>query len=253
MVFSILVYFMCGLVYSAGAFFTFVLIIISGYLAIPLFFRTIGCLCPDFDAAIKIIAIIITLFVLTSGYLIQWHSEQVWLRWVFYINALGLGFAAMMMNEFKRIDLTCDGASLIPYGPTYGDINHQVCTLAGSQAGNPIVSGTSYIEQGFQYRPSQLWRNFGIIVALIVGFLAANSLFGEYVKWGAGGKTITFYAKEDKERKELNAALQRKKENRSRKDAEGDSGLSIESKAVLTIVPCSTPESTRTPGPEGSR
>jgi ATP-binding cassette subfamily G (WHITE) protein 2 (SNQ2) len=89
LIFSIIVYFMCGLVLDAGAFFTFFLMIISGYLAMTLFFRTVGCLCPDFDYAMKFAAVIITLFVLTSGYLIQWQSEQVWLRWIFYVNALG--------------------------------------------------------------------------------------------------------------------------------------------------------------------
>lgn len=135
LVFSILVYFMCGLVLEAGAFFTFVLVIITGYAGMTLFFRTVACMCPDFDSAIKIAATIITLFVLTGGYLIQYHSEQVWLRWIFYINALGLGFSAMMVNEFSRIDLTCDGTSLVPYGPGYDNISHQVCTLAGSHAG----------------------------------------------------------------------------------------------------------------------
>ena len=43
LIFSIIVYFMCGLVREAGAFFTFYLVIISGYLAMTLFFRTIGC------------------------------------------------------------------------------------------------------------------------------------------------------------------------------------------------------------------
>jgi ATP-binding cassette subfamily G (WHITE) protein 2 (SNQ2) len=46
MVFSIMVYFMCHLVRDAGAFFTFYLMIVSGYLAMTLFFRTVGCLCP---------------------------------------------------------------------------------------------------------------------------------------------------------------------------------------------------------------
>ncbi|KAK6418598.1 ATP-binding cassette transporter snq2, partial [Oleoguttula sp. CCFEE 5521] len=233
LLFSIIVYFMCGLVLDAGAFFTFYLMIVSAYLAMTLFFRMVGCLCPDFDYAMKFAATIITLFVLTSGYLIQWQSEQVWLRWIFYLNALGLGFAALMANEFGRIDLTCDGASLIPYGPGYTDINHQVCTLAGSQAGNPQVSGRDYIQQGFRYGVSDLWRNWAIIIALVVGFLTANVFLGEYVKWGAGGKTITFFAKEDKERNKLNAALQEKRSNRKRGE-DNDAGLSVESKAVLT-------------------
>ncbi|EMD92404.1 hypothetical protein COCC4DRAFT_130485 [Bipolaris maydis ATCC 48331] len=236
LVFSIIVYFMTNLVRDAGAFFTFVLMIITGYLAMTLFFRTVGCLCPDFDVAIRLAATIITLFVLTSGYLIQWESEQKWLRWIYYINALGLGFSALMMNEFKRLDLACVGASLIPYGSNYNDLNSQVCTLPGSKAGNPIVSGTDYIKTSFSWDPSDLWMNFGIMVALIVGFLLANAFLGEYVKWGAGGRTVTFFVKEDKELKELNAKLQEKRDRRNRGEADSDEGsdLKVASKAVLT-------------------
>lgn len=235
-VFSVMVYFMCGLVLDAGAFFTFVLIIVSGYLSMTLFFRTVGCLCPDFDVAIRLAATIITFFVLTSGYLIQWQSEQVWLRWIFYINALGLGFSALMMNEFKRLTLTCMSDSLVPAGGPYGDIAHQSCTLSGSIPGTDQVSGTSYIEQGFAYYPQDLWRNWGIMVVLIVGFLAANALLGEHIKWGAGGKTVTFFAKETSETKQLNEDLQRKRDKRNRKeqDSESGDGLNITSKAVLT-------------------
>jgi ATP-binding cassette, subfamily G (WHITE), member 2, SNQ2 len=234
-VFSIMVYFMCGLVLNAGAFFTFVLMVIAGYLSMTLFFRTVGCLCPDFDVAIRLAAVIITLFVVTSGYLIQWQSEQVWLRWIFYLNALGLGFAALMVNEFGRIDLTCTAESLIPSGPGYNNINHQVCTLAGSQPGTDVIQGSDYISMGFSYNHGDLWRNFGIIVALIAGFLCTNVFLGEYVKWGAGGRTITFFAKENAELKKLNDAMAEKKEKRLRKEAtDTGSGLNITSKAILT-------------------
>jgi ABC-type multidrug transport system ATPase subunit/ABC-type multidrug transport system permease subunit len=235
-VFSIIVYFMTHLVRDAGAFFIFVLMVVTGYLAMTLFFRTVGCLCPDFDVAIRLAATIITLFVLTSGYLIQWQSEQVWLRWIFYINALGLGFSALMMNEFGKVDLTCAGNSLIPSGPGYGDINHQVCTLPGSQAGSDFVSGSEYVKQSFTYDPNELWRNWGIMIVLIAGFLLANAFLGEFVRWGAGGRTVTFFAKENKELKELNAKLREKRERRNRKEegAGAGSDLSITSKAVLT-------------------
>ena len=104
------------------------------------------------------------------------------------------------------------------------------------------MSGTRYIEQGFSYRPNELWRNFGIIVALIVFFLATNATLGEFIKWGAGGRTVTFFQKENKERKELNEALRLKRANRTKKEdqsdsqsgSQEDSGLSIASKAVFT-------------------
>lgn len=236
LVFSIIVYFMTNLVREAGAFFIFTLIIIIGYLAMTLFFRTVGCLCPDFDVAIRLAATIITLFVLTSGYLIQWQSEQVWLRWIFYINALGLGFSALMMNEFKGLTLTCEGASLIPYGPGYTDINSQVCTLPGSVSGSAQVSGRDYIQTSFQWNAGDLWLHFGIMMVLIVGFLLANAFLGEFVKWGAGGRTVTFFIKETKELKELNAKLLEKRDRRNRKEegANDSSELNIASKAVLT-------------------
>ncbi|PSK42723.1 ABC transporter G family member 21 [Elsinoe australis] len=234
-VFSVIVYFMCGLVLSAGAFFTFVLIIISGYLGMTLFFRSVGCLCPDFDYAIKFAATIITLLVITSGYLIQWSQSQVWLRWIYYVNPLGLGFSALMENEFSRLDMTCTAESLIPSGPGYTNINNQVCTLGGSTAGSTTVSGSRYIDQTFNYAPGDLWRNFGIIVALIAFFLTTNVYLGEYVRWGAGGRTITLYAKEDAEGKKLNESLAEKRERRKTSKAERTTTMvQIESKAVLT-------------------
>jgi ATP-binding cassette subfamily G (WHITE) protein 2 (SNQ2) len=141
-----------------------------------------------------------------------------------------------MMNEFGRLDLTCAGTSLVPSGPNYNDINAQVCTLPGSKAGSAVVRGVDYIRQSFTYESSDLWRNWGIIVVLIVGFLCANAFLGEFVKWGAGGRTVTFFVKEDKELKELNEKLRIKRDKRNRKeeDTDASSGLNITSKAVLT-------------------
>ncbi|KAF8469447.1 ABC-2 type transporter-domain-containing protein [Kalaharituber pfeilii] len=237
LVFSIIVYFMTNLARSAGAFFTFYLMILSGYIAMTLFFRTVGCLCPDFDYAMKFAAVIITLFVITSGYLIPSQAQGDWLSWIFYINGLGLGFSAMMMNEFKRVTLRCTSESLVPSGPGYNDLNHQTCTLAGSKPGTNFINGGDYINLTFSYNPDHLWRNFGIIMTLIVFFLGANALLGEYFQYGAGGKTVTFYAKENAERKklnqELNSKLQERRSKRGQPDESG-SNLKIESKAVLT-------------------
>jgi len=139
-----------------------------------------------------------------------------------------------MMNEFQRIDLRCEGISLIPYGPGYNDIAHQACTLPGGAAGSDVISGSAYVSDSFQYDPGQLWRNYGIIIVLIAFFLFLNVVLGEKINWGAGGRTVTFYAKENKERKELNQKLLEKRNNRREKGIEESSELNITSKAVLT-------------------
>ncbi|KAK3945683.1 putative brefeldin a resistance protein [Diplogelasinospora grovesii] len=235
MVFSIIVYFMTNLFRSAGAFFTFYLMILSGNIAMTLFFRIIGCLSPDFDYAVKFAVVTITFFITTSGYLIQYQSEKVWLRWIYWINVLGLAFSSMMENEFSRIDMTCTAESLIPAGPGYDDINHQVCTLAGSTPGTLEVSGSAYIIQGFSYSPSDLWRNWGIIMALIVFFLILNVVLGELVKFGMGGNLAKVFQKPNDERKKLNADLLAKRDARRKARKENESSeLKIESESILT-------------------
>jgi ATP-binding cassette, subfamily G (WHITE), member 2, SNQ2 len=71
---------------------------------------------------------------------------------------------------------------------------------------------------------------------LICAFLITNVILGEKLKFGAGGRTVTYFARENKERKALNAKLQeRKKRRQTKQDTQEDSSeLNITSKAVLT-------------------
>ncbi|KAL4753783.1 hypothetical protein BDW72DRAFT_13841 [Aspergillus terricola var. indicus] len=235
LVFSVIVYFMCGLVRDAGAFFTFVLLIFTGYINMTVIFRTIGCLSPAFDHAMNFVSVLITLFILTSGYLVQWPNAQVWLRWFYYINPFGLGFASLMVNEFKSLNMTCTSESLIPNGDGYRDMSHQVCTLAGGEAGSSIIPGENYVSTTFNYNREDLWRNFGIMVALIVAFLGMNLYFGEVVRFNAGGKTVTFYQKENAERKKLNKALDERRAARQSNDLGAPrADTPLTSKPVLT-------------------
>ncbi|EPE04970.1 brefeldin a resistance protein [Ophiostoma piceae UAMH 11346] len=234
-VFCVIVYFASNLYRSPAAFFTFFLMILSGNIGMTLFVRTVGCVSPDFDSANKAAVVIVTLFIITSGYLIQYQSEKVWLRWIYYINILGLSFSAMMENEFSRIKMTCSAETLIPSGAGYTDINHQVCTLPGSTYGTDIVSGTAYIEQSFSYSPGELWRNWGIVLAIIVFFLFLNVVCGELVRFGMGGNLALVYQRPNAERGELNKKLLEKREDRrQKKEDTAESDLSINSKSVLT-------------------
>ncbi|KAI1147010.1 ABC-2 type transporter [Nemania diffusa] len=235
LVFSIIVYFLTNLSRTAGHFFTFYLLILVGNIAMTLYFRIIGCLSPDFDYAIKFAVVTVTLFILTSGYLIQYQSQQVWLRWIFWINALGLSFASLMANEFGSSQIACSSESLIPSGSSYDDIRYQVCTLAGSKPGSLVVKGADYITDGFTYAPQDLWRNFGIIVAIIIFFLIMNVVLGEFVKYGMGGNQAKVFARPNAERTALNDALNSKKLQRQKSRAnDEEEALKIESTSILT-------------------
>ncbi|KAL2134009.1 hypothetical protein VTI74DRAFT_1262 [Chaetomium olivicolor] len=236
MVFSLIVYFMTNLARDAGAFFTFYLLLLSANMSMTLFFRILGCVSPDFDYAVKFATVGITLMITTAGYLIQYQSEQVWLRWIYYINVVGLSFSALMENEFSRSTMTCTAESLIPAGPEYTDIQHQVCTLPGSHPGTLQISGSDYIEKGFSYAPGLLWRDWGIVAAIIVFFLFMNLVAGEFVRHGMGGNQAKVFQKPNAERKKLNEELLRKREEKRKARAEesDSSELNIKSESILT-------------------
>lgn len=153
------------------------------------------------------------------------------------VSPVSYGFSALMENEFKHVNFTCAAGNLVPSGPTYNNIANQVCTLAGSVTGTDLVIGSEYITQQFNYRPSEQWRNFGILIVFGAFFMALNCLLSEVVLWGASGRTITFFQKENQERKELNEELKRKKHQRkidkSIQDKQAQQ-LKITSKKVLT-------------------
>ncbi|PHH74283.1 hypothetical protein CDD80_3183 [Ophiocordyceps camponoti-rufipedis] len=207
--FSVVVYLMTELVRDAAAFFIFYLLLLSGNVAMTLVFRIIGCLSRDFDRAIRVAVIVITLLVTTSGYMVQYEDEKPWLRWMSWLNVLGLIFGALMENEFGRIELSCAAESLVPSGPGYDDARHQVCTLPGSRPGTLAVRGSDYIARAFSYRSGDMWRNWGIVAAVTIVFLLLNVVLGELVRFdGSSGSARVSLRPDDGERRALNERLE---------------------------------------------
>jgi ABC-type nitrate/sulfonate/bicarbonate transport system ATPase subunit len=84
----------------------------------------------------------------------------------------------------------------------------------------------------FSYDSKDLWRNYGLIIVLIAFFFLLNVSLGEVLRYGAAGKTVTFFAKENTERKRLNDDL--KHMRRQERNIKQGTQLNISSKAVLT-------------------
>jgi ABC-type multidrug transport system ATPase subunit len=74
-------------------------------------------------------------------------------------------------------------------------------------------------------------------MAFTLVFMVLNGLLSEIVLYGASGRTITFFKKENKERHGLNAALTKKRSERKKGEDNSNADtekLSISSKRVLT-------------------
>ncbi|KNE98935.1 hypothetical protein PSTG_07780 [Puccinia striiformis f. sp. tritici PST-78] len=184
------------------------------FLALSAFFRFLGSISFSFDTAARMASVLVMSMVLYSGYMIPEPAMKRWLVWLYHINPVNYAFSALMANEFKGLDISCEGPYILPNGPGYPAIlgPNQICTLRGSKSGNPIVVGADYIRASFNYSTSNIWRNFGIECAYIVLFMTCLFLAVENLALGSGMPTINVFAKENAERKKLNAALQAQKE-----------------------------------------
>ena len=98
-----------------------------------------------------------------------------------------------MVNEFHTRRFDC--AAFIPTGSGYETVEPQerACAVPGAVAGANFVDGTAYVETAFGYQWGNRWRNFGIIVAFIIGLCIAHLVMCELVASEASkGEVLVF-------------------------------------------------------------
>ncbi|KAH8798615.1 ABC-2 type transporter-domain-containing protein [Xylogone sp. PMI_703] len=170
--FSIVLYFMVGLKTDAGSFFTFWILVFSTAMCMTALFRAIGAAFSTFDGASKVSGLVISASIMYTGYMIQKPLMHPWFVWIYWINPLAYGFSAILSNEFHNTIIPCVGNNLVPNGPGYGDPAFQSCAgVGGARPGATSLTGDDYLAS-LSYSHSDLWRNFGIIWAWWVLFVA---------------------------------------------------------------------------------
>ena len=109
-----------------------------------------------------------------TGYAIPIRYMHGWARWINYIDPVGYGFEALLINELAGRQFSC--STLVPSGPNYQAITlvNQVCTAVGSVAGSSFVSGTRFLQESYAYAPTHKWRNIGIVIAFMLFFLGLH-------------------------------------------------------------------------------
>ena len=83
-------------------------------------------------------------------------------------------FEALLTNEVHGFDYPC-GNTVVPY-PHPSNSNSFVCPVVGAVAGHTTVSGDAWVKQSYGYSYSHIWRNFGIILAFLIFFMATYLL-----------------------------------------------------------------------------
>ncbi|TDZ30775.1 ABC transporter G family member 21 [Colletotrichum spinosum] len=171
-VFSLVLYFMVGLKMTAGAFFTFWVVVVATTMCMTAMFRSIGAGFTTFDGASKASGFMVSALIMYCGYMIPKGQMHPWFVWIFWINPLAYAFDALMSTEFYGKLIPCVGVNLVPNGPGYTDLAHQSCAgINGATQGATTFTGDQYLA-ALSYGHSHIWRNFGIVWAWWVLFIA---------------------------------------------------------------------------------
>ncbi|KAN0136953.1 ABC-2 type transporter domain containing protein [Lactarius tabidus] len=180
MIFSLILYFMVGLQASASQFFTFFLFVFTMALVMKAWFRCVAAALGDPAPAQTVAGVMLLLLVLYTGYTVPKPSQIGALKWISYINPIRYGFEGLMSNEFHTLDGTC--SNLIPSGAGYENalLANQVCGTVGSIPGQSTVNGNRFIAISYDYSYSHIWRNYGIVIAFGIAFVAALLFFSEF-------------------------------------------------------------------------
>ena len=179
--FNVSLYFLTNLRRTPGAFFTFYLFSFVCILAMSMLFRTIGAMSRSLAQAMAPAALFILALVIYTGFTVPIRDMHPWFRWINYLDPVAYAFEAVMINEFSHRRFDC--STYIPQGPGYENVSpdERICSAVGAAPGATFVDGDDYINKSFNYYRSHLWRNLGILIAMVIGFCAVYLFAAEYI------------------------------------------------------------------------
>lgn len=167
--FNIVLYFLAGLRYEPSQFFIFFLFTFIATLAMSAIFRTLAAATKSLAQAMALAGIMVLAIVIYTGFVLPGPQMHPWFSWIRWINPVFYTFEALVANEFHGRDFPC--STFIPSYPNLSGDSF-VCSTAGSIAGQRTVSGDTYIALQYNYTYAHEWRNFGILIAFWLFFLA---------------------------------------------------------------------------------
>ncbi|KAL2812679.1 ATP-binding cassette transporter [Aspergillus cavernicola] len=174
--FNVILYFLSNLRREASQFFIYFLITFIIMFVMSAVFRTMAAVTKTTAQAMGLAGILMLALVVYTGYVLPIPSMHPWFSWIRYINPIFYAFEVLVANEFHGRDFDCAN-----FVPSYADLSGSSfsCSTAGSITGERTVSGDRYMSYNYEYTYDHVWRNFGILLAFLIGFMAIYFLASE--------------------------------------------------------------------------
>lgn len=101
--FNTTLYFMSNLRRTAGAFFTYFVLILITTLTMSMFFRMVGSLSRTIEQTMVPISMVIVIFSAYTGFIIPVNDMVPWLSWLRWLNPIAFAYESLMINEVCHI------------------------------------------------------------------------------------------------------------------------------------------------------
>ena len=193
--FTVVLYFVSELDVNVSKFWIYFLFVYTTTICITALYRMFAALSPTIDDAVRFSGTALNLLVIYTGYAIPkpalLHSK-IWFGWLYYINPLSYAFEGALTNEFDNRVMPCAPQQLVPQGPG-AQPQYQGCAISGAQVGSTSVTGAGYLGTTYEYYRSNLWRNWGVVIAFAVLYILVTALGSELFSFvGGGGGALIF-------------------------------------------------------------
>ncbi|PYI08307.1 hypothetical protein BO78DRAFT_405795 [Aspergillus sclerotiicarbonarius CBS 121057] len=191
--YSLPIYWMINFQRTAGHFFTWLVCLYMGLMALSVMFRAIAVFTNSITRAILPVGLLLNVLIIYTGFYITPPGMKVWLSWIRYLDPMYYIFESIALNEIGTSSYKCSLQDTVPRGAAYNETSYQACAVSGSVAGDLSLSGRLYlmVEYGFKY--IHLWRNVGINAAFFVFFSIVVTIGMERFRHPAEQMSTIFY------------------------------------------------------------
>ncbi|KAI5861019.1 ABC drug exporter AbcA [Durotheca rogersii] len=174
-------YFLANLRRTAPAFFTYWLFMLANILTMSMLFRMIGSASRTREQTMTPVSILSLLTVIYTGFVVPPAYMVPWLGWFWRINPIAYTYESLMINELHNRKFVC--STTVPDGPTYEEVGvgDRICAAVASNSGQQEVDGSAYLSLKYGYVSGHLWRNLGIVLAMMIAFLVLHLLAAEFI------------------------------------------------------------------------
>lgn len=192
-IFGIITYFMTGLDLYADKFFIYLLLIYVMTICLTGMYRMFASVSSNMDDAIRFAGLAFNLLIMYTGYTLSKPTlinTKIWFGWLYYVSPVGYAFEAVLSNEMYNRVMQCNPAQLVPRQiPGGRPINpeNQGCAIPGAALSAHNVTGQDYLAAAFDYSRSNLWRNFGVVIAFSVLYILVTVIATELLSFGGSG------------------------------------------------------------------